>query len=78
MESKVTAIAEDQLKRHPGETLKYLQNLEDVPNRDIKWIKAQRQIEQEMRDRRRHAWVPESYVAGRSNEDMDYVMHTCQ
>ena len=74
MERKVTAITEDRLKRHPGEILKYLQNPEDVPSRHIKWIKAQRKIKQEIRDRRRHAWVPESYVAGRSDEDLDYVM----
>ena len=74
MERKVSAITEDQLKRHPREILKYLENPEDVPSRHIKWIRQQQKTKQEMRDRRRHAWVPKSYVAGRSDGDIDYVM----
>ena len=74
MERKVGAITEDRMKRHPGEILKYLENPEDVPSRHVKWIREQRTAKQEMRERRRHAWVPETYVAGRSDEDIDYVM----
>ena len=74
MERKVRSFTEDRLKRHPGEILKYLENPEDVPSRHVQWIKRQRKIKQETRERRRHAWVPESYVAGRSDEDIDYVM----
>ena len=36
--------------------------------------RQQRKTKQEMRERRRHAWVPESYVAVRSNRDIDYVI----
>ena len=74
MERKVSAITEDRLKRHPREILKYLENPEDVRSRHIKWIRQQQKIKHEMRERRRHAWVPESYVAGRSNGDINHVM----
>ena len=74
MERKVSAITEDRLNRNLREILKYLENPEDVPSRHIKWIRQQRKTKQEMRERRRHAWVPESYVAGRSDTDISYVM----
>ena len=74
MERKVSAITEDRLKRHPREMLKYLENSEDMPSRHIKWIRQQRKTKDEMRERRRHARVPESYVARRSDGDIDYVM----
>ena len=61
-------------KMHPVEILKYLNDPDNVPNRLIGRIRFNRQMREEMRIRRLNAPVPESYIAGRTDEDITYVM----
>ena len=75
LERDVNAVTKELEDKHPAEILKYLENPEkNVANRHISRIRFERQKKQEMRERRMHARIPESYIAGRSDEDITYVM----
>ena len=71
---ELTAVTKELEDKHPVEILKYLNDPDNVPNRHIKQIRFNRQMREEMRRRRLNAPVPESYIAGRSDEDITYVM----
>ena len=74
LETELTAITKKLEKMHPVEILKCLNDPDNVPNRLIGRIRFNRQMREEMRIRRLNAPVPGSYIAGRTDEDITYVM----
>ena len=74
LESKINAVVEDFEKKYAKERLDYIFNDGKVPDRHIRRVRLQRLIKQAETDKRMHAWVPDSYVTGKSDEDITYTM----
>lgn len=74
MEGKLDEIIAKFAKKHLEERISFKENPTDVPSNHLKWIKEQRRLGEEKREMQRRAAVPESNVAGRSDEGISYVM----
>lgn len=74
MEGKLDAIIEKFNKKHVEERFNFKEDPRDVPDHHIKWIRERRIKQEEMRERREREAVPETNVAGRSDEGLSYTM----